>query len=104
MNGYDKRAKNHSLDLYFLTKSSIFIGYYSIIFTYKTRLSPPPQVIHYRLFQGNSFVVLPVFGVRVSVTFHLTCGHIILVRLGCLGGGGGGVTFYISEYGDVRAL
>ena len=27
--------------------------------------------------------LLPFFGVRVSVTFHLTCVHMILVRFGC---------------------
>ena len=31
-------------------------------------------------------VMLPVFGVRVSVTFHLTCAHIILVRFRLLSG------------------
>ena len=30
--------------------------------------------------------LLHVFGVRVSVTFHLTCVHIILVRFGLLSG------------------
>ena len=30
--------------------------------------------------------LLPVFGVRVSVTFHFTCIHIILVRFGLLSG------------------
>ena len=30
--------------------------------------------------------MLPVFGVRVSVTFHLTCVHIILVRFRLLSG------------------
>ena len=30
--------------------------------------------------------VLPFFGVRVSVTFHLTCVQIILVRFGLLSG------------------
>ena len=30
--------------------------------------------------QLNGGSLLPVFGVRVSVTFHLTCDHIILVR------------------------
>ena len=30
--------------------------------------------------------LLPVFGVRASVTFHLTCVHIILVRFGVLSG------------------
>ena len=34
------------------------------------------------LFCGS---LLPVFGVRVSVTFHLTCVH-ILVRFGLLSG------------------
>ena len=29
---------------------------------------------------STSGSLLPVFGVRVSVTFHLTCVHIILVR------------------------
>ena len=29
---------------------------------------------------------LPDFGVRVSVTFHLTCVHVILVRFGLLSG------------------
>ena len=41
-----------------------------------------PPVIHYRPFQGGSSVVIYAvcFGVRVSVTFHLTCVHTILVR------------------------
>ena len=30
--------------------------------------------------------LLPVFGVRVSVTFHLTCVNIIFVRFGLLSG------------------
>ena len=30
--------------------------------------------------------LLPVFGVRASVTFHLTCAHIILVRFRLLSG------------------
>ena len=30
--------------------------------------------------------LFPVFAVRVSVTFHLTCIHIILVRFGLLSG------------------
>ena len=30
--------------------------------------------------------MLPIFGVRVSVTFHLTSVHIILVRFGLLSG------------------
>ena len=31
-------------------------------------------------------VLLPVFGVRVSVTFHLTCVHNILVQFRLLNG------------------
>ena len=34
-----------------------------------------PKLIHYWSFQGSSLVV--VWGVRVSVAFHLTCVHII---------------------------
>ena len=44
----------------------------------------PPSVIHYCRFCCGS--LLPVFGVRVSGTFHLMCVHIILVRFGLLGG------------------
>ena len=31
-------------------------------------------------------ILLPVFGVRVSVMFHLTCVHIIIVRFRLLSG------------------
>ena len=52
------------------------------------KLVESTPVIHYGPFQGGSSVVflLHVFGVSVSVTFHLTCVHIILVRFRLLSG------------------
>ena len=45
--------------------------------------------LHIGTIPADSFfvvVLLPVFGVRVSVTFQLTCVHITLVRFGLLSG------------------
>ena len=45
-------------------------------------------VIHYRLFQGGSFVVVLCcrFNVRVSVTFYVICVHIIFSSVRLLSG------------------
>ena len=44
----------------------------------KTSLSPPPQLF---ITDRSKAVVLSGFGVRVSVTFHLMCVHIVFISV-----------------------